>query len=165
MDKYYYLVAQLPMLWFDREAPLSTEVFLQEAEKWMSAADFEKLRRARFDALEVTSNMPSLLRQYAEHEAAFRRDLAQWRKAQKEGFDYKPEIFPVALVKEGNPLEVEKNLLHYRWNLIEELETLHHFDLEFLIFYYFKLQILEKMAEFNKEKGRQVFQSLTKVDI
>ncbi len=165
MDKYYYLVAQLPLLFFDREAPMSTEAFLREAEKWMSPGDFERLRRARYDSTDLTLSKPKLLRQYVEREEAFRRDLAAWRRAQREGQEFKPESFPPSLVKEGNPLEVEKNLLLYRWKFIEELEPDHHFDLEALILYFFKLQILEQLAIYDKEKGRQVFRTLSKVGL
>lgn len=165
MDKHYYIVAQLPMLFFDREPAMSSEAFLREAEKWMSESEFDRLRRARYDSTDLTVQKPVLLKQYVEREHAFRRDLAQWRKAQREGQEFKPETFSPALVKEGNPLEIERNLLLNRWKLIEELEAGHHFDLEFLILYFFKLQILEKLALFNKEKGRQAFQTISKVDL
>jgi len=69
------------------------------------------------------------------------------------------------VIKEGNPLEIEKKLLLLRWNLIEEKQQEHHFDLEFLILYFLKLQILDRLSSFNKEKGQEIFQKISKVDV
>ena len=66
----------------------------------------------------------------------------------------------MALLKEGNPLEIEKKLLLHRWELIEEKEKTHYFDLGFLILYYIKLQILRRLSLFDKEEGRQVFEGI-----
>jgi len=165
MDKYYYVVTQLPMLFFDRESYMTTEFFLREAEKWLSPADFQCLVQARYNSITLTVKSPRLLQAYVDHENAFRQDIAAWRKAQREGLDYKLETIPTAMVKDGNPLEIEKNLLAFRWKLIEELEIDHHFDLEFLILYFYKLQILETLALYNKEKGLEIFKSISKVNI
>ncbi len=165
MDKYYYVVAQLPLLAFDRETYMTTEMFLEEAEKWLSPADYVILSQARYDATNLTTKAPRLLKQYVEWEYRFRTDLAKWRKALREGQDYKPEYFSASMMKENDPLDVEKALLKRRWAYIEEVEPDHHFDLEFLILYFFKLQILEKLSLYNKEKGLEIFQKISKVDI
>ncbi len=165
MDKYYYVVAQLPLLYFDKETTMTTRMFLQEAEKWLSRRDFAILSRARYDSTDIEIKKPGLLQQYVEWEYKFRRELADWRRSMREGMDYKPESFSVSLVKEGNPLEVERALLKRRWDFIEQAESDHHFDLEFLILYFFKLQILEKLSLFNKEKGLEIFQKISKVEI
>ncbi len=165
MDKYYYVVAQLPLLYFDKETTMTTQMFLEEAEKWLSSRDFAILSRARYDSTDIEIKKPGLLRQYVEWEYTFRRELAAWRKSVREGMDYKPESFSVSLVKEGNPLEVERAMLKRRWDFIEQAEPDHHFDLEFLILYFFKLQILEKLSLFNKEKGLEIFQKISKVEI
>lgn len=165
MDKYYYVVAQLPLLAFDRETYMTTDMFLEEAEKWLSPSDYAILSHVRYDSTHVPNNAPRLLKQYVDWEYRFRTDLAQWRKAVKEGQDYKPEYFSASLVKENDPLEVEKALLKRRWSFIDEVEPDHHFDLEFLILYFFMLQILEQLALYQKEKGLEIFQKLSKVDI
>lgn len=165
MDKYYYVVAQMPLLAFDREPTMTIAYFLQESEKWLSSRDFAILRRARYDSMDVGIAKPRLLKEYIQVEAQFRAELAAWRKARKEGIDYKPELFPASLVKDGNPLEIEKALLKRRWDIIAQVEPDHHFDLEFLILYFFKLQILEKLSLFNKEQGLEIFQKISKVEI
>ena len=165
MDRYYYVVAQLPLLYFDKEPSISIDYFLQETQKWLSQRDYAILCQARYDATDVAVSGPKLLKEYVQQELYFRREIATWRKAQKEGADYKPDSFPISLIKDGNPLEIERALLKRRWDKISQLEPDFHFDLEFLILYFFKLQILHKLSLFNKEKGLSIFQKISKVDI
>ena len=165
MDKYYYVVAQLPLLSFDKEPAITIDYFLEEAEKWLSSRDYAILSQARYDSTDVALNKPKLLKEYVQQEAKFRTELAAWQKKKKEGTDYKPKSFPIALVKEGNPLEVERALLKRRWDMMTQVEPDHHFDLESLILYFFKLQILEKLSLYNKVKGLEIFQKISKVEI
>ena len=165
MDRYYYVVAQLPLLYFDKEPTISIAYFLEETAKWLSRRDYAILSRARYDSTDIDISRPRLLKEYIQQEHRFRNELAAWRKAQKEGVDYKAESFPVSLVKDGNPLEVERALLRRRWEKISQVEHNYHFDLEFLILYFFKLQILEKLSVYNKEKGLEIFQKISKVEI
>ena len=67
------------------------------------------------------------------------------------------------IVKEGNPLQVEMNLLHFRWKFIEEQEANHYFDLDAVITYYIKLQLLEKLFTFNKTEGQERFKALSSI--
>ena len=165
MDKYYYFVSQLPVLFFDKESYMTSEYFLQEAEKWLSTKDLEILSRVDMNDFSLDGKYSQVLLEYKEFEFSLRNDLALWRKAQRMGQEYKTLSFPVSVVKEGNPLDVEKKLLHLRWNFIEEKELEHHFDLELLILYFLKLQILERLFSFNKEKGLETYQKLCKVDV
>lgn len=163
MDKYYYLVAQLPLLHFDKETNITTLSFIEEAEKWLGKRDFHLLKQARFESASLYLKSPKVLGIYNEFEFNFRNDLTKWRLAAKEGQEYKPQTFSISLIKDNNPLHVEKNLLAFRWKFIEQLEADHHFDLAYLILYYYKLQILEKLSLFNKEKGLEIFQKISKV--
>ena len=103
---------------------------------------------------------PPLWREYKKFELQFRSDLALWRESIREGEEIKTTCFPVSMVKEGNPLEVEKRLLVHRWHFLEGMEKEHHFDFGFLIIYFLKLQILQKLSVFNKEKGVEVFKDI-----
>jgi hypothetical protein len=156
MDKYYYLVAQLPMLFFDVDPGITTGFFLDEAEKWMPPADLAMLKNSRLMDASARGPVARLARDYQSFERRFTDDLVKWRKARRNRQEYQPS-FPPALVKEGNPLEVEKKLLRHRWVFIEELSVGHHFDLDFLSGYYLQLQILKKSSLFNKEKGMSIF--------
>ena len=68
-------------------------------------------------------------------------------------------------MKEGNPLDVEKKLLRIRWELLEAEEAEHHFDLGYLILYYLKLQILDKLSVFDQDAGMETYNTLSKVTV
>jgi hypothetical protein len=161
MDKYIYLVAQLPALVFDKPSYMTSERFLEEADKWMNRRDFNRLRNVRLmDPVRDRKQLP-VIRKVQEYEHRIRQDLSQWRQAGKKNQEYKPS-FPISVIKEGNPLEIEKKLLRLRWQEIEKLEQDHHFDLNLLALYYLKLQIQVKLAEYDKEEGMNRFQQISK---
>jgi len=160
MDKYYYLTSQLPVLFFDKESFFNADSFLKEAGKWMGKRDYRILNRVVLFDLNPDNEKPSLWGNYLQFEKVFRNEIADWRQAHRSGQDFKPENFPLSLVKEGNPLDIEKKLLHWRWQFLDDLERDHHFDLEFLIIYFLKLQILKQLSLFDKEKGMEIFQNL-----
>jgi hypothetical protein len=159
MGNYYYLVAQLPLLTFGLEPGMTAVSFLEEAGKWMTSADWTKLQNSRLAEESGTHPASRLTLAYRDFESRFTDDLAEWRKARRSGREHRPS-FPPALVREGNPLEVEKKLLHHRWVYIEELSVGHHFDIDFLSGYYLQLQIWDKLSRFNKEKGMGTFRQL-----
>lgn len=165
MDKYYYLISQLPALQFDKATYMSKDMFLEETEKWMSSGDMILLSKVHFGNIDTSDKMPADIQNYQAFEKAIRTDIAAWRKAQKSGLDYKPAHFPAGMIKEGNPLEVEKKLLNIRWQFIDELENDHHFDLVFVMLYYLKLQILSRLSTFDKQKGMETFQKVSKVTL
>ena len=165
MDKYYYLVAQLPLLAYGKEIEISIEYFLIEAKKWMSAKDYSILMHADINEFAVRKRENHVLAKYKIFESCLREDIASWRDAKKRDIDFKPSNFPVSVVKEGNPLEVELKLMELRWNYLKELEIDHDFDLGFLIIYYLKMQIIQRYLTFNKEKGLIKFQKLYEVNI
>jgi hypothetical protein len=160
MDKYYYIIAQLPMLFFDKESFMTIDIFLNELKKWLNPGDFQKFLQIELFDTNIKKNDPRILREYKQFESDFRNELALWRKSQKEGYEYKTSIFSAALVKEGNPFEIEKKILKRRWDFLEENEKEHHFDLSYLILYYLKLQILFKLSIFNNKKGLERFQEI-----
>jgi len=68
----------------------------------------------------------------------------------------------VSAAQADNPLLVERRIDLARWEKLEELELQHYFDLQFLIVYYLKLQILNKWDSIRAEKGRAVLDELLK---
>ena len=165
MDKYYYLVTQLPLLTFDQQVEYSSENFLAEAKKWLSSNDYASLAAVDLHKLASMPVKPAVLQQYLNFENKLRQELAEWRMAKKKNSDYKLETIANSVLTEGTPLDVEKRLLRLRWDYIEELALVHYFDIEFLILYMLKLQILERIASFDKEIGLETFQKLCKVEI
>ena len=164
MDKYYYLIAELPTLFFGKEPGISVEKFLEEAQNWMDGKDYQVLSQVDMNDFDVKKKTNRVYDGYKFFENKIRSDTAQWREAQKRDQEYKPSNFPVSLIKEGNPLEIELRFMEMRWQFIDEMEREHHFDLGFLILYYLKLQILRRYFIFNKEQGLEKFQKLCEVN-
>ena len=157
MDKYYYLVSQLPALEFAESSQGKREYFLEQAQQWLSSRDFLILSSIDINDLSIKEEDFYIEEDYKRFEIRLRKELAQWRKSVKIGHEEHRWMFPMALVKEGTPLDIEKKLMKFRWGFISESEKEHFFDLQYLIFYFLKIQILERLDIFNKEKGKEVF--------
>lgn len=163
MDKYIYYAAQLPMLVFDQEPAIGIGAFLTEGQKWMSSGDYQILTAVSINATAPQKDDLPVYRAYQRFEHALRRELLQYRQALKSRQEHKPHLFPPAVLKEGNPLEVEKKLLRLRWQLLDEMEFGHYSDMAFFILYHLKLQILARLSSFDKEKGKEKFLTYTEL--
>ena len=135
-NAYYYLVASLPHLAFGDAPPISRERFLEECAKWLTPSDLARLSK---EALEG----------WKEFDLGFRGEIKEAREAQSKN-----------ILGETNPLFMEKRFEEARWNFLEDKELGHHFDLEILTIYLLKLRILERLAGFDTEKGKVVFESI-----
>ncbi|MBN2600668.1 MAG: DUF2764 family protein [Candidatus Marinimicrobia bacterium] len=163
MDKYIYFATQLPLLVFDKEPALGIDVFLTEGRKWLSDSDYGMLIAVSINDTGPANNDPAALREFKTYENKLRNELVLYRKSQKARQEYKPRLFAAAVLKEGNPLDVEKKLLLLRWNILSELEFGHYSDMQFFILYYLKLQILQRLQQFDKDKGKEKFLTYTEL--
>ena len=163
MPNYYYLVAQLPSLFVSGEVPISGAAFLRESEKWLSSADFALLESV--DIRDTGSDRRDLpvLAGYKQFEDQLLREIAEWRQARRQKQEYKPTLFSASMVKENNPLEVEKRLIELRWQRIEELQGEHFFDIEYLLLYYLQLQLLQRLQSFDHKLGIEKYKQLTEI--
>jgi hypothetical protein len=166
MDKYYYLISSLPLLKFAKEPYITQKDFIVEAEKWLSQRDLIILSRVDINNFLEDKEDTSLLGRWKEFEHCLRNELALFRRARKENREYRLRG-DLARIAQGdsNPLEIEKRLLLLRWDFLDEYEFEHFFDLDFLIIYYLKLQILGRLASFDKEKGKAVFVANSSVEL
>ncbi len=159
MDKYIYFAAEMPTLIWGDAPPVSIEDYLEEARKWMTPADYSILAKSLLHHYERASER-NIYCDYQEFEYSLRRELANYRKAASEGHDYKFSGLPPQIVREGNPLETEINLMKYRWQWIEDHEFEHYSDLDFFVLYYLKLQILRRLSLFEKDAGAKAFREI-----
>ena len=170
MSEYYYLAASLPSLHWEGSPPLGSGDFLEQCARLMSPGDFILVRDSRLDALPPPASPAPLFRKWQAAEAGLRNELARLR-AKKLNADPEPHLRkehldPLAaprareIFDAENPLRAELALNRFRWNALNELETGHYFDCEFLIAYYLKLQILERNASFKPETGKQKLSSV-----
>ena len=163
MDKYIYFAAQLPLLVFDKEPALGIEKFLEEGQKWMNNNDYRLLSEVSINSSSPAKSDPTVLREYKLYEFMLRNELVQYRQSLKARQEHKPGLFSLTVLKEGNPLDVEKKLLQLRWHLINELEFGHYSDIDFFVLYYLKLQILQRLRQFDKERGKENFLTYTEM--
>lgn len=174
MGQYYYTVASLPMLAFEAERFPHIDEFLDLCNRTMSDRDFEILRRALLLPTPDETSHNALLQKWYELEVGLRNELVRQRAAQLNrdeqrylrrsagGNDYRGGlgIADVArdAISQETPLKSEMVLIRHRWTVLEELEAAHHFDLEALIVYYLKLQLLWRKQTINREDGTNVFE-------
>lgn len=165
MNNYYYLSSQLPILQFGRKPDIDSGWFRHEAGKWVVPQEYIILSGIKLGNFVVEVSDPFLLREYKTFEYRLRSELALYRQARKNDCHYKSIYLPMSLLAESNPLEIEKSLLHLRWQYIEEKAQVHYFDVDFLAAYLLKLLILERLLSFNKDKGTEKFRKLCEVSV
>lgn len=161
MDKYYYFVAQLPLLIFGQECYASKQYFLEQAKKWLPEKDFATISGVNLNDFYLRDGDNKVLAKYKNFEKKLREEIVAFRKNENRGRTFLPNL--KLNLEEGTPLEIEKALLLLRWKFIEFLEEGHFFDLEILIVYFLKIQILERLFTFNRDKGTVVFDKLCEV--
>ncbi len=168
MAQYYYTVAALPYLSFDAPPPITLSEFRTLCRDTLSEADWEILQQASLFGEESGKN--DLLFRWHRWEQSFRSELGRLRAA-KLGMDADsiPRIVPEtgrvqelarAAWMETSPLAAEQLILKAFWEVLEELEVNHFFDLEKLLVYHLKLQILHLKAQRNREEGVKNFSSV-----
>jgi hypothetical protein len=98
MTGYYYLGAQLPLLFFERPPLITLEAFLEEARKWLSGPDRKALDLASLESTQPAPGIPAALERYIEFERNLRTDLEAYRRAVRAGQEYKPVHLPPAII-------------------------------------------------------------------
>jgi hypothetical protein len=140
------------------------EDFLAISKVELEANDFALLETVRLLQSDESVTCGVLTKWYAwEH--ALRNELVK-RRAPKLGLnaeDYlrgnehnracalvADEVFQIE-----SPFTAEEALDRARWRFLEELEIGHYFDMEKLVVYALKLQILTRRSFFDSEEGRE----------
>lgn len=163
-NKYYYLTTVLPCLEFGEIFPITRQAFLDECRKWLIPPDFDRLKRVDADDFEAHPDDPSIVKEWKSFDLALREELAEIRKARKNAVRETKPISYRDIFEGSTPLVMEKKIQKRKWDFIEEKEFGYHFDLNILILYFLKLQILERIAVFEEEKGTAVFEELCGVN-
>ena len=170
MGGYFYTVASLPFLAFDTASPMREEDFLYLCKNSISGADWDVLRQARFPSPAGLKTGNATLDSWTAGEQSLRAELAKLRAAKKgmeaESYNrygvYSTSILEAArkAFGEESPSDAETTILRALWALLDELETGHLFDVDKLIVYYLKMQIIELKNIRNKAEGEKNFSSL-----
>jgi hypothetical protein len=165
-DFYPYLIASLPMLHFGMKPPFSFERFLEVCCPHIPEKDFQLLRTLpQPEHYFEKGKRLRIIQKWIEFDLALRNELVRVRSTKK-------HIEPVTYLRPGgysgsslapaviaasintSVLDAEKTLDDTRWKVLEELETGHYFDRDFLITYAYKLLILQRWENIHCADGR-----------
>ncbi len=163
-NKYYYLVASLPYLKFEEKPPISKKKFIDECAKWLTPSDMEIILAAEKGCQKIRCANAEALKEWKTFEGDLSKELAAIREARKKGEEIKTSEMFRNILREETPLLMEEKLERARWSFLEEKETEHFFDVNWLIVYFLKIKIMERMAQFDKDKGEAIFYKLCEVD-
>ncbi|MEW5817058.1 MAG: DUF2764 family protein [Spirochaetota bacterium] len=163
MSQYYYTVSSLPMLLFESESTIGIERFIETCKETLTGRDFELLNRTQFTISEHIVAKNEVLNNWYAWETALRNELVKLR-AQKIGVEAAayhvpgPDVLGAAEIareafNQESPLLGENVLNRARWKVLDDLEVGHYFDIEKLIVYYLRLQLLQRKSNFRKEIG------------
>ncbi len=104
------------------------------------------------------------IRAWKRFNRTLEEDLAKARSGEKVSYKGTSELIN-EIMEQENPLLKEKIFEKIRWSFLEEMSAKVHFDINWLAFYFLKLQILERLSTFNKDRGEAIFYEICEVKI
>ncbi len=166
MSAYHYFIATLPGLRWGEAPPMSVAEFLARGAAWVPARDHAALRAAAARDPAVTAR-PAGARWW-RWEQALGNALAGARAARlgREAAPHLRGTEPAEAhvraavqeaVKHDDPLKAESALDQLRWQFYEELSAAHTFDFDVALSYLLRLALLERWAQFDPQRGRDMF--------
>ena len=141
------------------------EIFEKEARKYLSDRSFYQLQKINLRSVHLEEFQKSgnrTIADFAQFMFALKKYIEQYRTTKTNNEKKAPHIFRQLEFDTGTPLEVEVKILQMQWDQLEDLGVGYHFDLETLILYKLKLQILMRWWSFNSEQGMKIFKQLTR---
>jgi len=170
MSEYFYLASSLPELKTDQNVPISTSEFLETCGRLMKASDFQLLQSAKLSGFNEEPSENSLLAKWQAFEYGIRNELVRLR-SKKLSLDPEPHLrrafmnpqmaaLAREIFEEPSPLQAEQRYIRSLWAVLEELQACQSFNLEFLLIYYLKLQLLERSDLIGFNTGKQQLESI-----
>jgi len=170
LSQYYFLVSSLPYLTKDSTVQLTVSSFMELCREQLTKNDLNIIEKCSLDNFIIGKNINSTYLRWQLWEINLRNELLKLR-SQKKGAQQDKYLVSCDRIIEtdevarnafnqASPLDAENMMDNARWNLIESMEVGNYFNLEKLILYSLKLQILEKKASYNKELGIKEFNML-----
>jgi hypothetical protein len=158
------------MLMWDSDKFMTESEFLYACESTVAEKDFETLKASLLIPVQGAAVTNPVLKSWYDWENTLRSELVKLRAAKK-GTDAEKYISDnpgeagvVEIAREAfnqnSPLDGEKILDQARWDYLDMLEAGHMFDIGKLIIYYLKLQLLNRRAVLNKDKGQQEYEKI-----
>jgi hypothetical protein len=171
MAQYYYLVSSLPYLRMNEEEAVKTEEFMALCRPWLGSYDMQLLMGAGINRPFSGQYGHEVLEKWKNFETGLRNSLVSYR-AKNLNVEPKRYFRPVddidagieskvaETASEASPYSAEKKLIELRWRYLDNLESDYHFDIGYLLVYFLKVQLLERLGRFNKQAGEKVFNEI-----
>jgi hypothetical protein len=167
LAQYYYLVASLPLLFYDSVSIPSHEDFLVTCRQHITPRHYRLLVSAGTTDLQAGVAGCRILDLWRRWEISLRNELVRLR-AKNRGSNAESYLVespgvlaPQAVAREAyaqdSPLQGEDTLNRARWGYLDELEVGHYFDIEKILVYALRLQVLARKALFDADRGRELF--------
>ena len=131
-----------------------------ECGKWLSKKDLDTLSHINIGDFIAQPDDILIVKIWKEFDFGLRKELALARNNIKNNRHEKPAPLAKIILEQAHPLLMEQELERIRWAFLDSLEAGNFFDINFLIVYFLKIQILERLRMFNKEKGKKAFESM-----
>ncbi len=172
MGQYYFTAATLPLLSSDSKPTITVDSFLSSCELHVTKSDYQILVNSSIKVPENEEALHGVAKTCWEWEKSLRNELVKLRAANMEiNADEHIRTGDVAFgthriateaIKIESPLEAENYLNIARLAFLESLCVGHFFDLTFLVIYYLKLQVLDRVSCFDSEVGYKKYQEIYK---
>ena len=166
--QYFALKASLPYLKFGETPFLSREKFMEYCEVFLSKKELEYLQKISLQESGEKPAAGSTGAKFSSFETALRNALVTFRAKKKgrkadhflrenPGSEAERDMSNLInlLQNASDALEREKILDNARWSFLDEMELDHYADLDALSIYYRKLLILEKWAQYQKDRAEK----------
>ncbi len=167
---YYYFAASLPFLEFGVKCPTCLENFLEQSERLLPERDRRLIEQALL--IEKGQDIKAEHRVIAEWQnfmqdlrnqwvlvraGVLKKDPLSYMRGSRTGQAAVVEVINQAQ-KAEDPLSGEKLIDQLRWDKLEDIGQGHFFDLDFLLVYALKLQILKRLERIDSVHGEHTFQ-------
>jgi len=172
LAQYYYVVSSLPLIFYDSKVKIGIDDFLEVCKNHLSGDDFELLEFSDLKNIKKRDTDCDFLKKWYSWELSLRNELVKLRAGSPEEAEkYLVEVpvisglqaLALRAFEEDSPLNGEDILGRARWAVLDELETGHYFDIEKLISFYLKLQILKRKNSFRREEGFARYKEIYKI--
>lgn len=164
MSSYYYLLAALPYLSYDGQAPFLIEEFLSFVQTQVDARTLKIIKSSSLLNLDLRQRVHPFFRRYQLWEISLRHSLALLR-AQALKREAESHLSELTLQTEAlnlarlawqaaDPLAAELILGRGRFQFLSDLEVGYQFSLANLISYRLKLEIILRKDHFKEGLGQ-----------
>ncbi len=173
MPQYYFEIAYLPHLTYDAEAFMTLDSFRELCRERCTKHHFSIIENTNIFNYEEEKPSCESHKKWIEREVYLRNTLVNLRAAKKgidpvEYIKDTPEYEDIMDIQnitqeafgQDSPLEAEDILNQARWDFLDEIEKYHYFDIEKMVIYYLKLQILNRKNTFDHDIGKANFEKL-----